>query len=213
MSTNRLASLRAAPLNPDPAAVPWVRSSDPWPGWHLVGRYDSDVGCWLLHHGGEACLLEVPEGLPVRDVAEALDLLGVRRLRFATASHDHPDHLDWGVWAALKLWYPSTKFLRPGRVSRAALSLGDEPLYWIPAAKHSPTDQVVVFRGVAMTGDLELGTLESVTDEVDRGTRGRSFRRLRSFPRDNDYRVHTVVSAHLNDVREGVDWPLLFPGD
>jgi hypothetical protein len=33
-----------------------------WEGWHLIGRYESDVGSWLLHHKGEALLLEVPEG-------------------------------------------------------------------------------------------------------------------------------------------------------
>jgi hypothetical protein len=80
----------------------------------------------------------------------------------------------------------------------------------VKAPKHSPGDLVTVFRGVAMTGDIELGTLDSVTDEVSMTTRKRSMRRLREFPDRTGYRVHTVVSAHLNDLRRDVDWTSLF---
>ncbi len=45
-------------------------------GWHLLGAFPNgepdDVGSWLLVHNGEALLLEIPEGLTVRDVACAL---------------------------------------------------------------------------------------------------------------------------------------------
>jgi hypothetical protein len=61
-----------------------------------------------------------------------------------------------------------------------------------------------------MTGDIETGMLESVTDEVPLATRRRSMRRLREFPERAGYRVHTTVSAHLNSVRQAVDWPALF---
>src|SRR5262249_14281276 len=41
-------------------------------GWHLIGAFPDgvpdDVGSWLLVHGGEAMLLEVPPGLTVRAV-------------------------------------------------------------------------------------------------------------------------------------------------
>jgi hypothetical protein len=61
-----------------------------------------------------------------------------------------------------------------------------------------------------MTGDIELGMLESVNDEVPSATRRRSMRRLREFQDRTGYHVHSVVSAHLNDVRVAVRWPDLF---
>jgi len=61
-----------------------------------------------------------------------------------------------------------------------------------------------------MTGDIELGTLESVNDEVPAATRRRSMKRLREFQERTGYHVHSIVSAHLNDVRVSVWWPDLF---
>ena len=61
-----------------------------------------------------------------------------------------------------------------------------------------------------MTGDIELGTLESVNDEVPMRTRKRSMNRLRDFQERTGYHVHSIVSAHLNDVRVSVRWPDLF---
>jgi hypothetical protein len=75
---------------------------------------------------------------------------------------------------------------------------------------HEPGDVVTVFRGVAMTGDIGPGMLESVTDGVPLATRRRSMRRLRGFEERTGYHVHSVVSAHLNDVRVSVRWPDLF---
>lgn len=61
-----------------------------------------------------------------------------------------------------------------------------------------------------MTGDLELGMLGSVTDEVPEATRRQSFDWLAGFPSRTGYHVHTVISAHLNDLRTGFCWPELF---
>src|ERR1044072_5431467 len=130
-----------------------------WPGWHLIGRYDSEVGSWILHHEGEALLLEIPEGLRLYDVVIAVNRLRVS-LKYVTASHTHEDHLDSDLWRKLQATYKSTQFYHPRRInSNRTLSLGGEPLYIIKAPKHSPTDVVTVFRGVAMTGDIELGML------------------------------------------------------
>jgi len=182
-----------------------------WPGWHLVGRYDSDVGSWLLHHEGEALLLEVPEGLPVADVQASLTQLGSPRLCYITASHDHEDHIDTDVWSALEQAFPKARLLHPTRVKGdKLLHLAGEPVYLVKAPKHSLCDVVTIFRGVAMTGDIELGMLESVNDEVPEATRRRSMRRLRGFPERTGYHVHTTVSAHLNSVRQEIDWPALF---
>ncbi len=181
-----------------------------WEGWHLIGAYESDVGSWLLHHNGEALLLEVPEGLIVQDVKDALNGLGAT-LHYVAASHDHWDHLDADVWADLARDFPAAKFIHPSSVrGDHLLSIGAEPCWLVKAPKHSPTDVVTVFRGVAMTGDIELGTLESVTDDVPMRTRKQSMKRLQEFQERTGYDVHSIVSAHLDDVRVGVNWPNLF---
>jgi hypothetical protein len=183
-------------------------------GWHLIGAYPDgdpgDVGSWLLSHGGEAMLLEVPEGLKVKDVRKAVAEIGVT-LRFVTASHDHWDHLDTTVWDALRRAFPKTEFIHPSEVrGDRLLHFGSEPVWLIKAPKHSTTDVVTVFRGVAMTGDIELGMLASVNDEVPEPTRKKSMRRLEGFCDRVGYSVHSIVSAHLNDVRTSVSWPSLF---
>lgn len=186
-------------------------------GWYLLGAFPDgepdDVGSWLLVHGGEALLLEVPPGLSVKDVTHALDRLKAT-LCCVTASHDHEDHLDPEAWSALVAFFPGAEFLHPaswplGRNNRE-LDLNGEPLWLLKAPKHSLTDVVTVFRGVAMTGDIELAQLESVNDEVPLATKRRSMRQLQSFQERTGYHVHAIVSAHLNDVRIGIHWPDLF---
>jgi hypothetical protein len=45
-------------------------------GWLLLGAFpnneSNDVGSWLLHHNGEALLLEIPPGLCVYLVKKTL---------------------------------------------------------------------------------------------------------------------------------------------
>jgi hydroxyacylglutathione hydrolase len=179
-------------------------------GWHLIGQFDSDVGSWLLVNGGDAMLLEVPEGLTVRHVRQVLKDTGAA-LRFITASHDHEDHIDAATWAELLITFPDARPIHPANVcGYGRLDLDGEPILLVKAPKHSLTDMVVIFRGVAMTGDIELGTLQSVTDEVTETTRRKSMKRLRDFPQRAGYHIHSIVSAHLNDIRTSVNWPELF---
>jgi hypothetical protein len=134
-----------------------------------------------------------------------------RRRGVATASHDHEDHLDVDVWGTLAKAFPKVEFIHPSTVSGdRLLHVGGEPLWLVKAPKHSATDVVTIFRGVAMTGDIELGMLESVNNEVPKRTKRSSMKWLREFCDRTDYHVHSVVSAHLNDVRTGVKWPDLF---
>lgn len=184
-------------------------------GWHLIGafpdREPDDVGSWLLHHNGEAALLEVPPGLTSEHVRAALDRLGLPCLKYATASHDHEDHLDPDAWAALSRHFSAVEFLHPSGIrGDRLLHVGGEPLWLVKAPKHSRTDVVTIFRGVAMTGDIELGMLESVNDEVSPNAKRRGMRRAKGFTNRRSYHVHSVVSAHLNDVRIGIDWGSLF---
>jgi len=186
------------------------------PGWHFLGAFPdgkpNDVGSWILHNDGEALLLEVPPSLTVQRVAEGLASLGVG-LRYVTASHLHEDHLDIDGWNQLQEAYAGTHFMRPTETKVGAdllLNLGGEALWLIKAPKHSPSDTMVAFRGVAMTGDVELGTLDSVNKEVPPETRAASMAYLRGFEERIGYHVHTIVSAHLNDFRQGVNWQNLF---
>lgn len=180
------------------------------PGWYLIGSYDSDVGSWLLHDDGQAMLLEVPEGLPVADVQAAVSELGVK-LKYVTASHDHYDHLERDAWGDLAEAFPRAKFIHPASVrGDRRLRIGNEVAWLVAGPKHSLADVVTVFRGGAMTGDIETGTLDSVTKEVPLRTRKRSMNWLQGFQDRTGYRVHTTVSAHLNSVRANVCWPELF---
>ncbi len=157
-------------------------------GWHLIGAFPDgdpdDVGSWLLVHNGEALLLEVPEGLTVQHVADALSKVGAS-LRCITASHSHEDHLDVETWRALGRKYPGANLIPPRWVQGyQMLYVGGEPVWFLKAPKHSEDDVVTIFRGVAMTGDIELGTIESVNDEVPRSVKVRSMNILRRFCAD-----------------------------
>lgn len=181
-----------------------------WPGWHLIGAFESDVGSWLLHDAGDAMLLEIPEGLRLAHVRAALGQLGVK-LRYVAASHVHEDHFDEDCWASLVTAFPHAEFIHPARVrGERVMRIGGEPVWLIGAPKHSATDVVTVFRGVAMTGDIELGMLDSVNNEVPPATKRRSMAWLAGFQQRHGYHVHSIVSAHLDDVRTGVNWPELF---
>jgi len=186
------------------------------PGWHLIGAFpgneSNDVGSWILHNDGEAMLLEVPPGLTVETVAESLRSLRVG-LRYVTTTHLHDDHLDINGWNSFQDAYVGTHFIRPTETRVGAdilLNLGGEPVWLVKAPKHSPHDTVVVFRGIAMTGDIELATLDSVNDEIAPETKAASMEYLCRFEERTGYHVHTIVSAHLNDFRQGVNWQELF---
>ena len=181
-----------------------------WNGWNFLGQYDSDVGSWLLVDEGESLLLEVPEGLTVEDVQKAVADSGTR-LRYVTASHDHYDHLERDVWGDLAGAFPKTKFIHPASVrGDRQLRIGNEVVWLVAGPKHSLADVVTVFRGVAMTGDIELGKLESSINEVPMATRRKSIRWLRGFEERHGYHVHSTVSAHVTSVRKNVNWVDLF---
>lgn len=188
------------------------------PGWHLMGQFPDhepgDVGSWLLHHNGEAMLLEVPPGLTIRDVRDALKAIGSPRLKYGMASHHHEDHFDAKVWLRLIYAFPSTCFICPGELESRdhCLSIGGEPCWLIKAPKHSISDVVTVFRGVGMTGDIETRQLKSVNSEVPEETKRRSMDWLRGFQGRSGYHVHTKTNAHqrAESIRQGVDWDGLF---
>jgi glyoxylase-like metal-dependent hydrolase (beta-lactamase superfamily II) len=185
------------------------------PGWIPLGQYpvgDSDgVGSWILHHDGEAALLELPpDAQLIEDAAAVVASLGAR-VRFIFVSHDHEDHFNSEVLRQLRKHpvFTSAKWLPPATNAPDAtcLDLSGEPLWRIPAPKHSRTDRVTVFRGFAMTGDIELGTLDSVDREVPLKVKRKSLALLASFEREHRYQITGLISAHLNDFRQNINWP------
>jgi hypothetical protein len=97
-----------------------------FPGWHLIGAFPAnepnDVGSWVLHHEGEALLLEIPPGLTAAAVESALATTG-STLRFATASHDHCDHFDQDAWQEVIRAFPRATFLFPSETRADRLLL------------------------------------------------------------------------------------------
>lgn len=182
-------------------------------GWRLLGQFpdnDDGVGSWLLYHGGEAMLLEIPPGLKVAHVQKGLKEIGAR-LCYVTASHAHEDHFDNDIWKELKATFPNAEFMNPNYLRDSKpIGLGGEMAWFLVAPKHSMSDMVTVFRGVAMTGDIELGQLESVNKEVHDSVKRKSMKHLQDFPMRTGYHVHSVMSSHLNDLRTNVNWPELF---
>ena len=153
-------------------------------------------------------LLEIPPGLTIAAICASLQ----GHLKYVTASHTHEDHFDEEVWDTLRKDFRGTQFIPPDSLSAYRdyeYFLGGEPVWVLPAPKHSTNDAVVVFRGVAMTGDIELGQLESVNDEVSAKMKLRSMEWLLKFTERRNYHVHTIMSAHLNDIRQ-VEWADLF---
>jgi hypothetical protein len=195
-----------------------------WDGWHLIGRFpdeDDGVGSWILHYNGEAALLEVPPGLTVYMVVKALKTLGGLKLKHIFVSHKHEDHYNRETCRYLQRYFgikvhhnQSDKIGSKSR-NRAKMhdsygSIGGEQLWLIGAPKHSPSDVIVAFRGVAMTGDIELGMVKSVNDEVSEVTKRKSMQWFSGFEERTGYHIHSIVSAHLNDVRTDVNWSDLF---
>ncbi len=106
--------------------------------------------------------------------------------------------------------FPGVKFIHPASVrGDLLLHIGGEPVWLVKAPKHSLTDVVTVFRGVA--DDIELGDAGALGEhEVPEATRRRSMKRYKASGTERGYHVHSTVAAHLNDVRQSVHWPDLF---
>jgi len=196
-------------------------------GIHLLGQFDFvETGCWLLEHRGEAAILEVPPGgdrqASCAKVAKwAAKQLGVE-VKFILCTHAHGDHFTVDTFRDMRSNFPNAQpvlqhgFRRwlPGHEGIryiddvTKLELAGEPLYLVPAPKHSMTDTHVIFRGTACTGDWELNTIRSVHDGrrwgVPRDTHEASVRQMIRFPKDFAYHIHRIFSVHANDRREGV---------
>jgi hypothetical protein len=180
------------------------------PGWRCLGLFHWEVGSWLLFNEGEALLLELPALLTPQKVEAALEATS-SNLKYLATSHHHLDHLWRETLDEMEMAFPDAHFLENYMgCYLQAFELGGEPLYLLDGPKHSDCDRIVIFKGVAMTGDIELGTLDTINGEIDRAVRAESMAFFAQFEAENNYHVHTIFSAHLNDHRTDVAFSDLF---
>ncbi|MDQ4076623.1 MAG: MBL fold metallo-hydrolase [Chloroflexota bacterium] len=201
-------------------------------GIYLLGQYNNlRTGCWLLTHGQSGVILELPpygaqQTSPVTDARLAVRDLGIDT-KYLLCSHLHGDHVSAHTANEFRRAFPHAQmvlqrgfqgYLRDGPTryfdDDASLSLDGEPLFLIHAPKHSWTDTIVIFRGVAIMGDWELNTIRSVHDghgrySVPDSRKLESIEKLIEFPRRHTYNIHKVFSVHANDKREDVDFAQL----
>jgi len=199
---------------------------------HLLGQFNPlKTGCWLLTHGGEAAILEMPPSMPWESSPATLAQAAVQSLglhvRYLLCTHAHGDHFGSSTLSALRKTFPRAvvhlqqgfePFLRSKEIAYfdggLRLNLGGEPLYLIHAPKHSNTDTHIIFRGSICTGDWELNTIRSVHDrrpgfKITTEQKLRSVDRLIAFTEKYNYHIHCVYSVHANDRRENVDFVAL----
>ncbi len=199
-------------------------------GVYLLGRYGSlATGCWLLAHGHNAAILEIPpygrkEHSPAAAAEAAARQLAIH-IDFLLCSHCHSDHLSERTLRELRKRFPQATPLfqagfRPYMSHSSAaeyfdnsqcLTLGGEPLFLVHAPKHSWTDTMVIFRGAIFTGDWELNTIRSVHDgkghdSVPHSRKLKSIDALTRFVSQQDYVIHKAFAVHANDRRENIDF-------
>jgi glyoxylase-like metal-dependent hydrolase (beta-lactamase superfamily II) len=155
-------------------------------------------------------LVELPKRLTPKIVSKAL-LEHEAELKYVAMSHYHVDHVYQHTFDEIVSSFPDAEVLyNKGNCHTTQVLLGGEPVYLLDAAKHSESDRIIVFRGIALTSDVELGTLWTCNGEIDLDSRKRAMAFWASFEREHNYKVHTVFSAHLNDLRSHVNFSALF---
>lgn len=215
---------------PAQIAAPGVAKLGPF------GPYKNSV--WVFYHNGEAAVAEMPpyrksEQKPWNATKKFLKDHGLR-LKYGLLSHLHVDHCQ--SLPSFRKAFPEADFVahRSYLHSRLAwrlgyeiglepdevfdiiydgdvrlLDLGGEPLLLIFCPKHSPTDQFVIFRGTAMTGDWFLGDLKDCNALVLPEEKIRSADRVQTWLSRLDYRVARAFSGHGDHLYYGIDFDLM----
>jgi hydroxyacylglutathione hydrolase len=211
-----------------------VRLQQWFHGIYLVGQFNwFQTGCWLLVHQGEGAILEMPPPSlkgpsPTTLAQECASKLSVASVKYLLCTHSHLDHFSRRTYRHMRAAFPRAEpCLQRGFRRRLGdeegiryfdevlkLDLAGEPLFLVHAPKHSRTDTMVIFRGVACTGDWELGTIRSVHDwtriwAVPKARKLEAIARMERFPKEHNYAIHRIFSVHANDKREGVDFSKL----
>ena len=199
-------------------------------GVNLLGVYgESRTGCWILYNDGRAAILELPPYNPGQwSPTIAAQIAAEQRnltIEYLLCSHAHTDHIAEETLKEFNRAFPGAQVWLQNEFQEhmpaakhvhyfddfLKLSLGGEPLYLVHAPKHSWTDTIVIFKGVAITGDWELNTIRSVHDgnhdmRVPLEVKLESIEKMKRFPVEQKYLVHKVFSVHANDRRDEVDF-------
>jgi len=193
-------------------------------GVTLLGRFrPCDCGSFVLHHGSEAFLLEMP---PCRNKTtnpwtEARRFVERHELtvKGLLVTHAHGDHM--GGYYGFRQTFPDVPLFlhrsfrniwRLGRLEWTfdgpvkEFSVGGEPLHVVHAPKHSHHDQLVIFRGTVCTGDWSLGRAPDCNSLVAVHEKLHTLRFVRDYLRERRYQVHTAYSAHANEFRSPIDF-------
>ena len=201
------------------------------------GPYRNAV--WIFFHREEAALIEMPpfhkgqDPAPWLSVQQELERRGLR-LKYALISHAHMDHCR--TLPEFRLAFPEARFvahqsqLQSPLVRRLVgstgmqlweffqesydgdikmLTLAGEPLILIHCPKHSQSDQFVIFRGTAMTGDWFLGDLKDCNALVHPQDKVRSVERVQTWLDRLGYKVSRAFSGHGDCLYKDVDFELL----
>lgn len=195
------------------------------------GRFRNAV--WLLVNGDEAALVEMPPYRPRRDARpwmaakRCLRAIGAQ-LKYALLSHAHVDHcqnlmafreafpqacfvahrsqVESRLVGRLSGWRPYEVFDHVFDQEVEVLSLRGEPLLLVHAPKHSMSDQMILYRGTAITGDWFLGDLKDCNAIVDPAQKIHSIERVQWWLRHWDYRVERAFSGHGDCLYYAVDF-------
>lgn len=204
------------------------------PGFTILKRFGRfKTACWVLHHGGEAALVEMPPHEPRERPPEAVAAGYLRRHKlkpkYAFLSHAHWDHSS--AFGRFRQAFPRTRFvghralaedgtlwrvlggLDPRRAFDEVFEgpmwsgdLGGEPLHVLYAPKHSWSDHLIIFRGAMITGDWYLRDLRDCNSLVHPHEKIRSIERAQHLVGSMGYHVHMLFSAHGNHLFYQVDF-------
>lgn len=207
------------------------------PGILMLGPYGPYRNAvWLLVNGNEAALVEMPPYRPKKDARpwnaakRCLRKIGAE-LKYALLTHAHVDHcqnliafrqtfpeacfvghrsqVESPLVARLSGWRPYDVFDRVFDGEVLMLELGGEPLLLIHCPKHSESDQFILYRGTAITGDWFLGDLRDCNAIVAPSQKVHSIVRVQRWLDRWDYRVSRAFSGHGDCLYYDVDFDRL----
>lgn len=197
----------------------------------------------MLHHNGEAAVVEMPpfntsEKPPYEKAAVFLKKNRLY-LKYGFLTHPHWDHCY--TLPHFREKFPGTRFvahrsfledpyfrfvLRNSRTIRGRGwiispnhyfdevfheeiwegDIGGEPIIVIHAPKHSYGDQIILFRGAAITGDWYLGDLKDCNDLVKTSDKLRAINFVQAVIKHYNYNAHMIFSGHGNHLFYNADF-------
>jgi glyoxylase-like metal-dependent hydrolase (beta-lactamase superfamily II) len=115
----------------------------------------------------------------------------------------------WSPWSNVKVlcgpeWYISN-FNNIFYADMLQLSIAGEPCFLIYGPKHSLGDVHCIFKGILFPGDWWLYEGDPCQDLAAGSKAEESIKRLEDFMKEYDYRIHSVFSAHGDNLLYNID--------